>query len=206
MTLNELLKQDIRFQEGLTSCINCGTCTAICPAAGFYDYDPRILTELVQRGREEDLEELLSSDTIWYCGECLSCRTRCPRGNTPGYIVQSLRNLSQELGYFTRSERGRQQLTVKRILSRNMLEYGYCVYLDEVNLDYHPEQGPVWQWFRDHSHGVLERLGGAYKQEQAGTLRKIKEEDLDELRKIFDETGATDRFETIEAFMKPLEP
>ena len=42
MSLVELLKKDVRFQEGLTACINCGTCTAICPAAHFYNYDPRI--------------------------------------------------------------------------------------------------------------------------------------------------------------------
>jgi heterodisulfide reductase subunit C len=29
----EKLKEDIRFAEGMNACINCGTCTAICPAA-----------------------------------------------------------------------------------------------------------------------------------------------------------------------------
>jgi len=38
----EALQQDIRFVEGLNSCINCGVCTAICPAARFYNYDPRM--------------------------------------------------------------------------------------------------------------------------------------------------------------------
>ena len=35
--LYEQLAQDVRFQEGMKGCMNCGTCTAICPAAEFYD-------------------------------------------------------------------------------------------------------------------------------------------------------------------------
>jgi heterodisulfide reductase subunit C len=45
VNLFKKLSEDIRFIEGLTACINCGTCTAICPAAQFYNYDPRIIDE-----------------------------------------------------------------------------------------------------------------------------------------------------------------
>ncbi len=108
------LREDIRFKEGMNACINCGTCTAICPAAEFYNYDPRQIIVDVQSNDEEKIIELLKSDTIWYCGECMSCKTRCPRNNTPGLVIMALRALSQELGYFTESEKGRQQLVVKR--------------------------------------------------------------------------------------------
>jgi heterodisulfide reductase subunit C len=200
MSLVELLKKDFRFQEGLNACINCGTCTAICPAARFYNYDPRIIVDTVQRGNEDDILALLESDTIWFCGECLSCKTRCPRNNTPGYIVQSLRNLSQELGYFTKSEKGRQQLDVKRIVGETMIKYGYCVFLDDIDLDGHPEQGPVWQWYRDNAGSILKRLGANYKGDGSGTMRKISDEDLKELQRIFEVTGATKRFEDIEKY------
>src|SRR5512133_1192553 len=105
----ERLKQDIRFEEGMNACINCGTCTAICPAAEFYNYDPRQVVIDVQSNNEDRIIQLLKSDVIWYCGECMSCKTRCPRGNTVGLIIMALRNLSQDLGYFTESEKGRQQ-------------------------------------------------------------------------------------------------
>jgi heterodisulfide reductase subunit C len=200
MSLLELLKKDVRFQEGLNACINCGTCTAICPAARFYNYDPRIVVETVQRGNEADILALLESDTIWYCGECLSCKTRCPRNNTPGYIIQALRNLSQELGFFTKSEKGRQQLEVKRIIGENMIKYGYCVYLDEIDLEGHPEQGPVWQWYKDNADSILKRLGANYKGNGPGTLRKISDDDMLELNRIFEVTGAIKRFEEIEKF------
>ena len=44
------LREDIHFIEGMNSCMNCGVCTAICPAAEFYNYDPRVIVETVQRG------------------------------------------------------------------------------------------------------------------------------------------------------------
>jgi len=200
MSLVELLRKDVRFLEGLNACISCGICTAICPAAHFYNYDPRIIVETVQRGDEDEILALLESDTIWYCGECLSCKTRCPRNNTPGYIVQALRNLSQELGYFIKSEKGRQQLVVKRIIGENMIRYGYCVFLDEIDLDGHPEQGPVWQWYKDNADSILKRLGANFKGDGNGTLRKISDEDLKELNRIFEVTGAIKRFDDIEKY------
>jgi heterodisulfide reductase subunit C len=47
---------------------------------------------------------------------------------------------------------------------------------------------------------LLERLGTSYKKEQSGTLRTISKESLNDLKKIFDETGATQRFEKIEKY------
>ena len=82
--LYDELSQDYRFKEGLKTCINCGTCTAICPAAEFYKYDPRKILDTVQRKDDGEIEALLKSDTIWYCGECMSCVTRCPRAPVAG--------------------------------------------------------------------------------------------------------------------------
>ncbi|MBN1413883.1 MAG: 4Fe-4S dicluster domain-containing protein [Bacteroidales bacterium] len=197
-SLYQQLKKDIRFIEGLNACINCGTCTAVCPAAQFYPYDPRQVTITVEKGDEKEIEQLLKSNTIWYCGECLSCKTRCPRGNTPGYIIQALRNLSIDTGFYAFSEKGRQQIIVKRTVGENILNHGYCVYLDEITLKEHPEQGPIWEWFRNHANSILKRLGANYKGDGAGTMRNISKQDLDELKQIFDETGATERFENLE--------
>jgi heterodisulfide reductase subunit C1 len=196
--LIEQLQKDIRFIEGLKACINCGTCTAICPAAQFYEYDPRLIADTVQNGVESEIEQLLKSDVIWYCGECLSCKTRCPRGNTPGYIIQSLRNLAMQNGFYRFSEKGRQQLEIKRKVGDNILKYGYCIYVDEINTDEHPEQGPVWDWFRKNTKSIMNKLGGNYKKIGPGTLREISKFDLDELYNIFKETGAIERFDNIE--------
>ena len=141
----DMLMEDVRMKEGLHSCMNCGVCTGVCPAAEFYNYDPRQIVSIVQTRDDEAIERLLKSDTIWYCGECMSCRPRCPRGNTPGYVIQALRTLSQKLGFFVESEKGRQQLALKRIIGENILRTGYCIVPRLVKPDLHPEQGTVWK-------------------------------------------------------------
>lgn len=202
ITLFDQLARDVRYKEGLKACLNCGTCTAICPAAEFYDYQPRMIVETLQTKDEARLEALLKSDTIWYCGECMSCVTRCPRGNAPGLLITALRSLSQELGYFVESEKGRQQLAVKRTIGDWILKFGYCLYPTEILPEMHPEQGPVWEWEHKHIPEVMERLGANYQQTGPGILRKIPQEALDEIQRIFDETGGTERYNKIEEFSK----
>jgi len=194
----KMLQEDVRFQEGLNACINCGTCTAICPAAEVYKYDPRILTDKLQARNEEVVEELLKSDEIWYCGECMSCKTRCPRDNVPGLLVIALRNLSQKTGLFAESEKGRQQLFLKRSIGEWILNYGYCVYAPHVTTKMFPEQGPVWDWIKDNMDEVYSRAGAKLGQDGPGCLRKIPDADLQELQSIFDVTGGTERYEQIE--------
>ena len=200
--LFEKLAQDVRFVEGLKACINCGTYTAIYPAAEFYNYQPRRMVDILQTHDDEQIEALLKSDTIWYCGECMSCVTRCPRGNAPGLLITVLRSVSQDLGYFTESEKGRQQLAIKRTVGKWILEYGYCLFPSEISPENHPEQGPLWEWEHKHMEDVMDRLGANYRQTGPGILRKIPDEALEEVRKIFVVTGGLDRFDTIEEFSK----
>jgi len=198
----DLLLKDIRFEEGLNACMNCGVCTAICPAAEFYNYDPRKIVDTVQSKNDEEITKLLKSETIWYCGECMSCKTRCPRGNAPGLIIMALRSLSQDLGYFVESEKGRQQLALKRTVGQWILDHGYCLYLEGVGTSLHPEQGPVWDWIQENWVDVFNRMGANYKGDGPGILRKIPEEAMDEIREIFEVTGGMERYENIEKFSK----
>lgn len=200
MKLKEKLKQDIHYKEGLHACINCGTCTAICPAAEFYNYDPREVIDIVQQENEQQLETLLKSDTIWYCGECMSCRTRCPRNNTPGLIIIALRALSQETGLFVESEKGRQQIYLKRTIGHHILETGYCLFLEGTTTETHPELGPVWDWRQKNWYETMKKLGANYKGEGPGTMRKIPQEALQEIDAIFKVTGGHRRFEQIEKY------
>ena len=194
----DMLMEDVRMQEGLTACMNCGICTGVCPAAEVYCYDPRQIVNTVQTRDDDAIEKLLRSDTIWYCGECMSCRPRCPRGNTPAYVIQSLRSLSQRLGFFTDSEKGRQQFALKRTIGQNILSSGYCVRPEFVDPDLHPEQGPVWKWVYDHAKDAFERFGDNYGQTGPGACRKIDEQSMEELHSIFRETGGSAFFENIE--------
>ncbi len=198
--LYDRLASDVRFTEGLKACLHCGTCTAICPAASFYNYQPRQIAEILQSRDDARIETLLKSDTIWYCGECMSCVTRCPRGNAPGLLITVLRAASQDLGFFVESEKGRQQLAIKRTVGDWILKYGYCLYPNEIHPENHPEQGPLWEWEFAHIDEVMDRLGANYNKTGPGILRRIPAEDLEEIRRIFDETGGTERFRRIESF------
>ena len=202
MDLYQKLINDVRFAEGLKSCMNCGVCTAICPAAEFYDYDPRMIAGIVQSKDEERIEELLKSDIIWYCGECMSCKTRCPRGNCVGLIIMALRALSQDLGYFAESEKGRQQLASKRVVGENIVNKGYCILPENLVPEMHPEQGPVGEWIYENKDEVYKRVGANYRGDGNGALRQIPQESLDEISRIFEVTGGYDRFEKIEHFSK----
>lgn len=202
INLFEELEKDYRFKEGFHTCINCGTCTAVCPAAEFYNYDPRKVVSIVQTKDNEAIEQLLKSETIWYCGECMSCVTRCPRKNGPGLVIMALRDLSIRLGYFTESQRGRQMLPLTHIMTSNILKYGYCIHPQSFKWEDHKESGPVWKWHTEHLEKSLERQGARYMQDGPGVLRKIPQESLDELQAIFDVTGGTERIRLVEQCSK----
>ena len=191
--------QDYRLKEGLKACINCGTCTAVCPAAEFYRYNPKNIVNIVQSRDDERILELLKSDMIWYCGECMSCVTRCPRTNAPGMVIIALRSLSVELGYFVESEKGRQQYALAKVLCGNILNYGYCVHPETFKYASHPEYGTVGKWIEEHLEDVYDRVGANYRGDGPGPLRKIAQESLDDLKRIFDVTGATARVDRIKA-------
>lgn len=196
--LYDRLKEDVRFIHGLHSCINCGTCTAICPAASFWDYDPREIADLLQIEDDNILEDLLKGEKIWYCGQCMSCKTRCPRDNTPGMIIQALRNLSIESGLYMHSPRGRQMYVLKKMIGDTILATGYCVHADGLDTTMFPEQGPIWDWIKKNINEVYNRFGNSYNRPGKGALRKIPEEALHELNEIFRITGTLQRFNQIE--------
>ena len=194
----DLLMEDVRLKEGLKACMNCGICTGVCPSAEFYNYDPRQIVNTIQGRDDAEIEKLLKSDTLWYCGECMSCRPRCPRGNTPGYIIQAMRTLSQKLGFFTESEKGRQQLAIKRTIGQHILDKGYCITPKLVAPGLHPEQGPVWEWVTANDTNLYTRFSPNYMGAGAGALREIDKDAIAEINRIFEVSGGREFFDTIE--------
>ncbi len=194
----DMLMEDVRLREGLKACMNCGVCTGVCPSAEFYDYDPRKIVNTIQGRDDAEIEALMKSDTLWYCGECMSCRPRCPRGNTPGYIIQALRTLSQKLGFFVESEKGRQQIAIKRVIGHHILQRGYCISPRLVNPALHPEQGPVWEWIVANDTDLYSRFSPNYMAAGAGAGRAIDDETIGEINRIFEVSGGKEFFEKIE--------
>lgn len=62
--------------EELENCIQCGTCSGVCPLSIYMDYTPRQVMELT---RSDFKREVLSSVTIWLCASCYACTVECPK-------------------------------------------------------------------------------------------------------------------------------
>ncbi len=90
------IKADIRFNGYLYGCYECGVCVAACPSARFYDFSPRVITQVLAR---EDVEVAytLMNDSVWDCSQCFSC-DRCPRGNSPGGLITIMREVAVRNG------------------------------------------------------------------------------------------------------------
>lgn len=59
----------------IRKCLQCGTCSGICPYGFAMDYPPR---SLIAALRADDFHGVLESDTIWLCVSCFACASVCP--------------------------------------------------------------------------------------------------------------------------------
>ena len=91
MTELDTRLRNITGSERNQYCHQCGKCSSGCPAADFFDFRPRKIVAMVQLGM---IEELLTSDVIWQCAQCLLCTERCPRDAGPFEVIQALQNLA----------------------------------------------------------------------------------------------------------------
>jgi heterodisulfide reductase subunit C len=62
--------------DRLRECIQCGTCSAVCPLSEYMDYTPRRLIAMTRAGMKD---EVLESFSIWVCAGCYACTTACPK-------------------------------------------------------------------------------------------------------------------------------
>jgi len=82
----------IRKEESsFNICMSCGSCTAICSAGIFTDFNPRKLYLLISRG---DIRSIRKE--IDHCMLCGKCQLACPRGiNTRNIILQIRTSIKQ---------------------------------------------------------------------------------------------------------------
>ena len=81
--------------ENITSCYQCGKCSAGCPTAYAMDLTPRQVMRGIQLGLKD---EILDSSAIWLCVSCQTCSLRCPREIDIAKVIESLRLFSQAEG------------------------------------------------------------------------------------------------------------
>lgn len=82
--------QDVR------RCYQCGKCTAGCPFSFVYDHTVSQVMRMVQAGQKE---AVLSSKSIWLCGSCQACTTRCPCNIDVAAVMETLRHMARREGY-----------------------------------------------------------------------------------------------------------
>ena len=70
----------------VSSCYQCGTCTAICPM--------NVPVRSVMRGAQVGIRDLAITDALWQCATCKQCEVACPRGVDITGVIHALRGLS----------------------------------------------------------------------------------------------------------------
>ena len=79
--------------ETMKICIQCGTCTGVCPWNLVDEFSPRHLIRLASLGIEG-----YEQDALWNCVTCGTCVDRCPRGVDIIDVIRSTRSVMVEGG------------------------------------------------------------------------------------------------------------
>ncbi len=81
--------------QEIKKCIQCGTCSSSCPMSYVMDYAPRKIFSLIRAGFRD---EVLNSNTIWYCSSCYTCSVRCPKEIKITDVMYALKRLAVKEG------------------------------------------------------------------------------------------------------------
>lgn len=87
-----------RSGQDISTCYQCGNCTAGCPAGFVYDRQVNQIMRGVQLGLKE---EVLSSNSLWFCLSCSMCSLRCPNNIDVAGIMETLRHMARQEGLVT---------------------------------------------------------------------------------------------------------
>ena len=83
--------------ENIKRCFFCGTCSAGCPVHETSDkYNPRKIIRMILLGMRE---KVLSSNFVWLCASCYTCRERCPQDVKMSDIMTAVRNIAVREGH-----------------------------------------------------------------------------------------------------------
>jgi heterodisulfide reductase subunit C len=80
--LNELSGENVKL------CMQCATCTGMCPMATEMEFSPRKVMHMAQFGLESKLADI---NTYWKCASCHACTVKCPRGIDIAKVMEALR-------------------------------------------------------------------------------------------------------------------
>jgi heterodisulfide reductase subunit B/heterodisulfide reductase subunit C len=154
------------------SCVQCGACTGICPAASVdKNYNPRRLVECLITGwtiEDYPLEK---------CFSCYSCKYACKKENCVADIIKILKE-NEWTGLPEKREKCKEELYCKSFYER-----GLCVTFDALSPDKIPEWGASWARIHSEMKKFRAELGLEVH------CRKLPKKSLDEIQEIVDRTG-----------------
>ncbi|MHA1481293.1 MAG: CoB--CoM heterodisulfide reductase subunit C [Candidatus Thorarchaeota archaeon] len=115
--------------DRIRTCIQCGTCSSVCPSGRRTAFRTR---ELMRKAILGLKEEVLSSPDLWLCATCLTCLERCPRQIKTTDAIIIMRNMAVDAGFM---------LPQHKKTAQKLLETGHAVPLDEANREMRKELG-----------------------------------------------------------------
>jgi heterodisulfide reductase subunit C len=87
--------------EALRLCLQCGTCGGSCPSGEDMDHTPRRIFAMVEANLKD---EVLRSNTPWYCVSCYYCTERCPQQIPITDIMYTLKRMVIAEGLYEDSD------------------------------------------------------------------------------------------------------
>lgn len=84
----------------LKLCLQCGTCGGSCPSGPDMDHTPRAIFAMIMAGMKE---EVLKSNTPWYCVSCYYCMVRCPQKVHVTDLMYTLKRMAIQAGMYRHS-------------------------------------------------------------------------------------------------------
>jgi heterodisulfide reductase subunit C len=93
----EVVAETSGIGENLNTCIQCGTCSGSCPSGADMDHSPRKIFAMIDGGMRD---EVLTSNTPWYCVSCYYCMSRCPQDIHITDIMYALKRMAIDAGYY----------------------------------------------------------------------------------------------------------
>ncbi len=189
--LFEQVKTDMRFEDYLYGCYECGICVAVCPSARFYDFSPRRIAQAVAREDVELVYQQMEED-IWECSQCFSC-VRCPRANNPGGIITIMREVAINNGMVS----AKQALEGYSRIIFKIMSTGTQVSPDMLQPDAFPDWGPEVKDVSDNLD-LWRRMLPPETMHTTSMSWEVADKTLVELYLIWFETGALDMIKEVD--------
>jgi dimethylglycine catabolism B len=156
----------IRDDPQMRHCIQCGTCSGVCPMGYFMDYPP---SRMIAALRSETYSRVTSTESVWLCISCSACTSFCPTlipitenlmtrtkeemilaGNVPTELQTALENSQRYGNPFGDSPRKRINWITPEIkvpiLGSEIREVEYLWFVGDY-ASYHPLVSPASQAF-----------------------------------------------------------